>query len=87
LENYPSRSSPTNSGEEASFEAVENQKVYCLCLFLYCCNVATKEWLAILPDEQIKEGKFKDDGGWHISNSVKWFSLYDPASEKGMIFY
>ena len=73
--------------ETKNFEAVENQKVYFLCLFLYCCNVATKEWLAMLPDGQIKEGKFKDDGGWHISNSIKWVSLYDPASEKGMIFY
>jgi len=73
--------------EYKQFEALAAQPVHQFALYAYCWSVNTREWTAELANGKMIDGSFSEDGGWRISDSVRWAAAYDPAAGKGVAMY
>lgn len=69
---------------DRSLEAIGEQKIINLYLFMFCFSSKFKEWTASLPDAKKLDGIFTDNGNWMMTEDVKSAALFDSVAGKGI---
>lgn len=73
--------------EQHRYEFATDIKIGTLYAFMHPFLPRTTEWIAQMPDDSIKEGKFDNSGDFKLRDDPKWTAIFDPATKRATVVW